>query len=162
MTKFWITIFWIGIITVFVLAGIGVYSFRNVEDEGLGSAYVDDNCIKSLNSVSSTTTGQWIPVNDATRISVYLERDQHDAGTASFTVDVSPNASDTDVYERLLLNQDSTDSDNNDKVSSITFTGEDLQFYSFSAEDVPNYVRINTVIDDDGISNGWVCPQHDN
>jgi len=128
----------------------------------LGGYWIESNCIHTLNATTTTATSDWVNVSDANRISVYFQRSDDVSGSTAFTIDVSPNASDYDVYERLILNQDNTDSNNQDRVSSTTIAGDETIFLSFSPEDVPNFIRINATETTDGKHDAWFCAQKSN
>ena len=144
----------------------GIMTYKSdgikIADGNFGGLWVEDDCIHALNATTTTGESQWFNISDANRVSLYLQRSNDDAGSTLFTINASPNASDYDVYERLILNDDNTDSNNQDRVSSTTIAGDDTIMLSFSPEDVPNYIKIVETETTDGTHDAWICAQKNN
>jgi len=144
----------------------GVMTYKpdgvKIADGDFGGMWIEGDCVHILNAKTATASSTWYNISDADRVSIYAKRDRNDdgAGSSLFIVETSPNASDYDQYERLIVNAVNTSAV--ERVASITLTATGTQMASFSEEDVPNHIRVTVEETTDGRHNAWVCAQKSN
>lgn len=125
--------------------------------------------VHTLNAVTATTVGAPIIVRKAKRITLFVKRSNHSAGSSAFTVEVSPNfstlRSETAVwvaYNKLIDNVVNSNAQTPTRIATKTLSSNTQDFVTMDLEggDTFEAMRVTATETTDGIHDAWVVIEY--
>ena len=105
-----------------------------------------------LNAVIATTTSSEIDVGKYEKISLQLIAASITSGNGVFTIDVSNDGSNWDVYERIITNVTA-----GTVVNSVTLSSNSNQMVFINSNDAFKYMRVTVTRTTDGTYSAILC-----
>ena len=117
--------------------------------------------VKELDAVTATgaTTGEWVDVGNAKKITFYFKRSAHSSGSSAFTIDTSVDKTEVFAYSRGITNVTNTNSQTITRGTTHTLSSNTTTFVSVSPEDAIKFIRAKVTNTTDGTANCWMVVQ---
>lgn len=113
-----------------------------------------------IDSQVATKTSDPINVNNARRINIFFERDDHSQGSSVCTVNVAASdgtdLSDYVVYGKLITNAANTNVQDVTRVASVTISSDTTVMYAIDPMDVFDFLTVKMTRVTDGTNDAWV------
>jgi hypothetical protein len=114
----------------------------------------------AINTAVATTTSDAIDVKNAKRITLYLQRSVHSAGSTDFTVTVSGDDVTYIGYNKLITNVANTNGQTLTRVATVSLSSNTTSMVSFSVEDCFQSIKITATRNTDGTADAWALVQY--
>lgn len=90
--------------------------------------------ITALNAVTATTTSNEIVIAGAKKVTLYMTRADHSAGSSAFSVDASGDGTTYVDYNKLITNVANTNSQTPVRAASVTLSADGSEMASMDLE----------------------------
>ena len=87
-----------------------------------------------INAVTATTTSGGIPIQGAKKITWFLTRADHSAGSTTWTFEVSPDGTVWEPFNKLITNATNTNAQNHVRVASLAQAGNGVDILHMDLE----------------------------
>lgn len=99
-----------------------------------------------LDAVTATTTSAGVGVDNASRLSIQVFAANITSGSATFTVDVSNDATNWVAYNRLTSNVTNTNAQTDTRIASVVLNTNAGSMLFIPPGDTFNFIRVKTTL----------------
>jgi hypothetical protein len=107
--------------------------------------------IKLLDAVTATTTSERVNIENAEKISLFLTRANHSAGSSAFAVEVSIDGDNWVTFSKLISNVTNTNVQNKTRVASVSLASNTTSTVDMDLENsIYRWMRLTVTETTDG------------